>query len=161
MYFSSLHTIFIFINYSQYIITAQPSRRPITPSVGLQNFLHVAPGTPALSAEGPCCFNTSLCHTQLFSSKTTLHGRSKLGQSGMHTQTRALAALTHSSHDNTSIISAAHSQVHIRAHWLQLHRPLALIKGRNVIDREEIREGERRWLSHFSNQAAVCGKSCR
>lgn len=121
--------------------------------------LHLAPGTPALSVEGPRCFNTSLCHTRPFSSKTTLHGRSKHGQSGMHTQTRALTTLTHSTHDNMSIISVAHSQIHIQTHWPQLHMPLALIKGRNVIDREEIRERERRWLSHFSNQAAVCGNN--
>lgn len=43
--------------------------------------------------------------------------------------------------------------------------PLALIKGRNVIDRGEIRERERQRVigrerereSHFSNQTAVCG----
>lgn len=130
----------------------------------------MAQGTPILSGEGPRCFNTSLCHTQLFSSKTTLHGRSKHGQSGLHTHKHTPSAhCTHSAHDNTSIISVAHSQTHIQTHRLRLHMSLALIKGRNVIDRGEIREKEterqrdterdrereskrgRRWLSHFSS----------
>lgn len=44
--------------------------------------------------------------------------------------------------------------------------PLALIKGRNAIDRGEIRQKEmerwrdgrreRSWLSHFRDQAGVC-----
>lgn len=54
--------------------------------------------------------------------------------------THKLAAQTHSM--ITAIISVAHSQTHIQTHWLQPHVPMALIKGRNVIDRGE-REKER------------------
>lgn len=68
------------------------------------------------------------------------------------------------------VISVAHSQTHIQTQRLQQHMPLALIKGKNVIDRGEIRaremerwrerrkegERERSWLSHFSDQAGVC-----
>lgn len=81
---------------SGYKVIAQLSKSPITFIAELCNFteLHVAPGTLVLSAEGPCCFNTSLCHTQFFSSKTTLHGRSKHGQSGMHTHTNTRACST-------------------------------------------------------------------
>lgn len=93
--------------------------------------LSMARQTLVLSGEGPQCFNTSLSHTWLFSSKTTLHERSKQGQSGMYTQTHAIATLTHSTHDNTSIISVAHSQTQ----RLRQHIPLALIKGRDELDR--------------------------
>lgn len=61
-------------------------------------------------------------------------------------QTHATVALTRATHDNTSIISAAHSQTHIQTLRLRRRTPLALIKGRNVIDRGEIsRKETERW----------------
>lgn len=49
--------------------------------------------------------------------RQTLHGRSKHGQSGMHTHKHTPSPrCAHSTHDNMCIISVVHSQTHIQTH---------------------------------------------